>query len=55
MGSEIAVSGSQHVKQVTSTRAERFSHAEIVFKDLARRCGHVRGAVEEMLDDVVCE
>ena len=53
MGAEIAVGGSQHVKNVTGASAESFPHADVVFEDLARRRGHVCGAIEEMFDDVV--
>ena len=55
MRSQIAVRRAKHIKEVTSTRAERLSHADVVFEDLARRGGHVCWTVEEMLDDVVSQ
>src|SRR5215216_7965880 len=35
VGAEVAVGGAKHVQKVTSAGAECFSHAQVVFKDLA--------------------
>ena len=55
MRAEIAVSRAKHIEEITSTCAQRLSHADVVFEDLARRGRHVRWTVEEVFDDVVSE
>ena len=55
MGAEIAVGRAKHIEEITSARAERLAHADVVFEDLARRGGHVCWAIEEMFDDVVSQ
>ncbi len=52
---EIAVCGTKHIKEISGTRAERFSHADVVFEDLARGGWNVRWTVEEVFDDVVSQ
>ena len=53
MRAQIAVGGTKHIEDVARPRAQCLSHADVVSEDLARRGGHVRWAIEEMLDDVV--
>ena len=55
MGAEIAVRGPEHVENITCASAERLSHADVVFEDLAGRRGHVSCAVEEAFDDGVSQ
>src|ERR1044072_8393817 len=48
---DVGVSRTKHVDQVTCARRDAGAHAEVVFEDLARSCGHMRRSVEKMFND----